>query len=373
MKNFAELILKFNELKATGLPYVVYRKPHEKKISLLSQTDRRLQFAKNYKVSGFIMAPFRERQESIIFSSESITCDTFRYDPGISGKKLAGSDYRPQDQVFDEKAKHLDLVRHGVDFIAQSEVTKVVLSRKEILALDDFDATAVFEKLLLQYPGAFVYLWFHPDVGLWAGASPETLLRVNGKEFHTMALAGTRPWEESKEVVWGEKEKIEQQIVTDQIIGELKGLDIMAGPVHTKRAGNLLHICTNIQGEMDHESDLGMLIEKLHPTAAVCGLPKNKAREFILSNEGYDREFYTGFIGELNFNGEASIVPSGKTYDYMQTHLFVNLRCMRIIQEPSPKALLFIGGGITSGSIPEQEWEETVEKSKVMKSVLFND
>lgn len=373
MKNFAELILKFNELKATGLPYVVYRKPHEKKISLLSQTDRRLQFAKNYKVSGFIMAPFRERQESIIFSSESITCDTFRYDPGISGKKLAGSDYRPQDQGFDEKAKHLDLVRHGVDFIAQSEVTKVVLSRKEILTLDDFDATAVFEKLLLQYPGAFVYLWFHPDVGLWAGASPETLLRVNGKEFHTMALAGTRPWEESKEVVWGEKEKIEQQIVTDQIIGELKGLDIMAGPVHTKRAGNLLHICTNIQGEMDHESDLGMLIEKLHPTAAVCGLPKNKAREFILSNEGYDREFYTGFIGELNFNGEASIVPSGKTYDYMQTHLFVNLRCMRIIQEPFAKALLFIGGGITSASIPEQEWEETVEKSKVMKSVLFND
>ena len=55
----------------------------------------------------------------------------------------------------------------------------------------------------------------------------------------------------------------------------------------------------------------------------------------------------------------------------MESHLFVNLRCMQIILEPTTKAVLFMGGGITRESIPQQEWEETLEKSKVMKSVLF--
>lgn len=372
MKNFAELTLKINKIKAMGLPYVIYRKPQAKEISMLIQKDRRLELANSYAVSGFIMAPFLDREASVLFSSDNITSDTLRYDSGTSHQKAAGTARGVQDPGSDEKTRHLGLVARGVDFITQNGATKVVLSRKEILELDDFDEAAVFEKLLMKYPGAFVYLWFHPEVGLWAGATPETLLHTKGKKFQTMALAGTRPWQGSKEVIWGEKERAEQQIVTDQITGELKGLDLKVGPAHTKKAGNLLHICTSIEGEMDRESDLGNLIQKLHPTAAVCGLPKDKALEFIRANEGYDRGFYTGFIGELNFRGDTSVVPSESKDTNVETHLFVNLRCMKIILGPSVKALLFMGGGITKGSIPEQEWEETVEKSKVMKSVLFD-
>lgn len=372
MKNFAELNLKIDKIKATGHPYVIYRKPKAKIISMMVQKDRRLEYAENYDVSGFVMAPFLENHSSILFSSENVTSDIFHFDPGTSHKIVTGSAHLVENLSSEEKAKHLSLVEDGVEFINQSEVTKVVLSRKEILDLNDFDPALVFEKLLLKYPGAFVYLWFHPDVGLWAGATPETLLRTKGKNFETMALAGTRPWQGSKEVIWGEKEREEQQIVTDQITGALSGLEFKVGEAHSKRAGNLLHICTHIEGEMDRGSDLDILIQKLHPTAAVCGLPKEKAREFILSNEGYDRGFYTGFIGELNLRGDLSIEHSDNTDRDMESHLFVNLRCMQIILEPSPKAVLFMGGGITAGSIPEQEWEETVEKSKVMKSVLFD-
>ncbi len=372
MKNFAELILRVNEIKANGLPFVIYRKPHAKKISMLAQKDRRIEYAHNYDVSGFIMAPFLEHDASILFASDNVDRDTFHYESGTSDGKVKGSGDPLQNLGFEERAKHMSLVERGIQFIKQSEVTKVVLSRKEILDIDDFDPAAIFEKLLLRYPGAFVYLWSHPDIGLWAGATPETLIHTKGNTFRTMALAGTRPWQGSEEVVWGEKEIVEQQIVTDQITGALKGLDFKVGKAHSKRAGNLLHICTHIEGGMDRESDLGILIQKLHPTAAVCGLPKNKAQEFILSNEGYDRGFYTGFIGELNFRGDASVRSLNKNDAEMESHLFVNLRCMRIIQEPITKAVLFMGGGITSESIPEQEWEETIEKSKVMKSVLFD-
>ena len=96
-----------------------------------------------------------------------------------------------------------------------------------------------------------------------------------------------------------------------------------------------------------------MTKDGVHPTPAVCGLPKNEAKVFILENEGYDREFYTGFFGELNLKGSSN--------------LFVNLRCMQVLKN---QLALYIGGGITIDSIPEKEWEETIAKSEVMLKVL---
>src|SRR5690606_16197073 len=120
--------------------------------------------------------------------------------------------------------------------------------------------------------------------------------------------------------------------------------------------------------------NLKNLIAALHPTPAVCGLPKIEAREFILKNENYDREFYTGFLGEINMPQEvrrssnrrnqenqaySSIVP--------KTSLFVNLRCMKLTED---SVEIFVGGGITKESIPEAEWEETQNKAGTMKAVL---
>ena len=91
----------------------------------------------------------------------------------------------------------------------------------------------------------------------------------------------------------------------------------------------------------------------MHPTPAVCGFPKDESKAFILENENYDRTFYTGFLGELNVHN--------------QTDLFVNLRCMEIVDK---QVNLFIGCGITKDSIPEKEWEESINKSMTMNKIL---
>ncbi|MDZ7613679.1 MAG: chorismate-binding protein [Flavobacteriaceae bacterium] len=89
-------------------------------------------------------------------------------------------------------------------------------------------------------------------------------------------------------------------------------------------------------------------------------MPKETARNFIMEHEGYDRSFYTGFLGEINLNSGDEKSAS--------THLFVNLRCMELFED---KAVIFVGGGITSDSIKEKEWEETVAKSATMKAILI--
>ena len=106
-------------------------------------------------------------------------------------------------------------------------------------------------------------------------------------------------------------------------------------------------------GQLKEVNLLENLIKYLHPTPAVCGLPKETAKDFILQNENYTRSYYSGYLGELNVNEN--------------TQLFVNLRCMEV---KDAKIALYVGGGITKASIPEKEFEETVAKAMVMKKVL---
>jgi isochorismate synthase len=120
---------------------------------------------------------------------------------------------------------------------------------------------------------------------------------------------------------------------------------------------------------------LEKLISAIHPTPAVCGLPKGSAKKFILENENYNREFYTGFLGELNLkktlqrNGNRKNRENQAYASITKTSaLFVNLRCMKL---EAKQAVLFVGGGITKDSNPVAEWEETSNKAQTMKSVLF--
>jgi len=116
-----------------------------------------------------------------------------------------------------------------------------------------------------------------------------------------------------------------------------------------------LHIQTDIKAELRNDFSLKKIIEKLHPTPAVCGFPKDLSQKFILENEGYNRSFYTGFLGELNFS------------DNKTSELYVNLRCMEIENQ---KVRFYIGCGITKDSDPEKEFFETVNKSVTMKSLF---
>ena len=131
------------------------------------------------------------------------------------------------------------------------------------------------------------------------------------------------------------------------------------------KAGQLIHLKSDIHGTLKVGADLKNLLSVLHPTPAVCGFPKEVARSFILKNEGYDRSYYSGFLGEFNTDFQSK----GNATD-----LYVNLRCVQIkIDERSKSstAHLYVGGGITAQSNPEHEWIETINKATTIKKVLL--
>jgi isochorismate synthase len=216
-------------------------------------------------------------------------------------------------------------------------------------------------KMISLYSNAFKYCFFHPKIGTWLGATPEQFLKTNGNTLKTVALAGTQLATSSTSIIWNDKEKIEQQLVTDFIVNSLEGLvkEITISSPYSVKAGNLWHIKTDILAQLKSKKSIKKIILALHPTSAVCGLPKQEAKEFILQNEDYNREYYSGFLGELNIDFV--------TFRTLQTDLFVNLRCMKIIKN---KATLFVGCGITKDSNPVDEYMETVNKSMTMKKII---
>ncbi|WP_299527837.1 chorismate-binding protein [uncultured Lutibacter sp.] len=353
-----EIINFFNEISEfynSNTPLVVFRKPDEACITAYIQNNDELHYLNSFEDQGFVFAPFNKNEKELLFPINECTLLTSEVSESADLKiKRNDSNFNIISNEY-SKENHIQLVNKGIDFIQNNNVKKVVLSRKETLEIDKIDVIDTLKKMLNSYKNAFVYLWYHPRVGLWMGASPEQLISVSHNKFKTMALAGTQLYENSTNVVWKEKEKQEQQFVTDYILENIKlSIDtIKVSEAYTVKAGNLLHIRTDISGKLKSSSSLSNLIDSLHPTPAVCGLPKDKAIKFILENEEYNRSYYTGYLGELNIDN--------------CTSLFVNLRCMQLNDNI---VSIYIGGGITIDSIAENEWEETVSKAKVMKKIL---
>jgi len=205
----------------------------------------------------------------------------------------------------------------------------------------------VFYELCNKYPAAFVSLVYIPGDITWITATPELLVSAKDNEIKTVSLAGTKPAGSLDR--WTEKEKMEQQIVTDyihQILERYSKNINVSGPSEVI-AGNVKHLKTLFSTALN--TGLWNLVSDLHPTPAVCGTPLDKARHFIEETEGYDRKYYTGFLGPCNIKGK--------------TNLFVNLRCAELF---SHAVNLYIGGGITKDSVPEAEWEETELKANTL-------
>jgi isochorismate synthase len=351
-----DFFIKVNQQMAQKLPFVIYRKPNKTKLIGFFQKNDHLYFVEDFTEVGFVFAPFEGSRTILIPNAESVKWEA---DIVFEEEKSAAKPTSVENK--DAQTHYESIVQKGIDAISKGRFDKVVLSRKEIVAVADFDLVSVFEKLVQAYPTAFAYCWFHPKIGLWMGASPERLLKANETKFYTTALAGTQPFQDSVEVVWETKEKEEQQFVTNFILDNLKSLasEVTVSSPYTLKAGNLLHIKTEIEGVLDENSSLKQLVSVLHPTPAVCGLPQLPAKEFILENEDYNRDYYTGFLGELN--------KEGFTQQNIETDLYVNLRCMQIKNQ---QAYLYVGCGITKASIPEKEWNESVNKAMTMKRVL---
>ncbi len=368
MHNFFETVAQHF---ANKLPFVVYRKPNSSVVKAILQKDAMVHYVKTFEESGFVFAPFEDKAKSVLFPLDRSELISISEVLTVKEKDAISVTFKGN------KEDHVNLVKKGIEAIKEGTFQKVVLSRREEVVVNDVDPILILKRLLKSYASAFVYCWYHPKVGLWLGATPETFLKVEGSQFSMMSLAGTQNYNGTLEVEWEAKERQEQQYVTDFILDNITSEvdDIKISETETIKAGNLVHLRTLIKGELDRSSlDFKALLDQLHPTPAVCGLPKEQAMRFILDNETYDREFYTGFLGELNSeinvrsrHNKRNIENRAYTFRRKATQLYVNLRCMQIKDKT---AFIYVGGGITATSIAEKEWEETVAKSKVMKKVL---
>jgi len=257
------------------------------------------------------------------------------------------------DDKGKSRAEYLELLNKAIHTIQSQRLGKIVVSRCEVKPARP-KPLELFKALVKEYPPACVYLFYHPEIGCWLGASPETLLQLEGNKLETMSLAGTRKRDDVSDFTT--KEKVEQQLVTDYIIDVLSTTsgvtNIKAGKVSEKEAGNLLHLHSKITAEVRQGFDQQSLLTKLHPTPAVAGNPLKPALDFIKNEEAYDRSFYTGYFG----------IQTASTATY-----WVNLRCMQVF---SNGKILYAGGGITANSDPESEWEETVAKMQTLSSIF---
>jgi isochorismate synthase len=265
------------------------------------------------------------------------------------------------------EAEYRQLVRQGVAAIEAKAVVKVVSSRAARRPLPaGFDPLVAFWELCQKYERAFVSLVSVPGVGTWLGASPEVLAEVTADGlFHTMALAGTQPLLPGlapQDAIWRQKEIEEQALVGRYIVSCFKQLRLReyheTGP-RTAVAGELLHLRSDFEVDLKNvpaASSLGTdMLRLLHPTSAVGGMPKVAALDFLARHEGYDRAYYSGFLGPVNVTAPGV------------SRLFVNLRCLQV---RAAEAILYAGTGLTVDSDPAREWQETEYKMRTVAAVL---
>ncbi|GHB76847.1 chorismate-binding protein [Persicitalea jodogahamensis] len=383
-----------------GFPAAVWRLPHSHEVNLLISLQdgmqRRLPDLEELPAC-FVIHPFEPLESGEAFVLEGDLIFTFSED--WSCKEVAGnlgqehpfvkrllekademSDENPggtsswigfalNPEVDPEEKNHFEkAVTEAVAAISRGDFAKIVLSRTKTLTYSpEFQFFKAFKKLCVAYPSAFVSLVNLADRDeMWLGATPETLVGVNGEgTFSTTSLAGTQSALENGALVsahdirWGQKEIQEQALVSRYIIECFKKIRLREyqerGP-RTVRAGNLYHLRTDFAVNTHDVNfpELGtVMLKLLHPTSAVCGMPKESALRFIKAVEGYDRSFYSGYLGPVNVDGESA--------------LFVNLRSLRLADG---LATFFAGAGITEDSDPQREWDETEMKCDTLLSVL---
>lgn len=276
--------------------------------------------------------------------------------------------YISQDAKKKEPGQYPDflkLIDRCLNRIEEGVFEKAVPSRYKVIPLPNvFNPVDAFQKLCNAYPNALISLVSIPGAGTWLGASPEILVQIEGNVvFRTVALAGTQPYQPGtnlKQVAWTQKEIEEQALVSRYIINCFKKIRLREFEEHgpkTAVAGNLLHLKTDFLVDMQATSfpQLGsVMLNLLHPTSAVCGMPMEPALEFLKLHEGYDRQFYSGFLGPVNMDNGINV--------------FVNLRCMQVLRDT---LICYAGSGVTADSIPEKEWHETEIKMNTLLNVVL--
>lgn len=359
----------FDLLIDKNISFALYRLPGERDIRLVLQTSNQsetfvdLQELNNKK--GFVIAPFQISKASpivlihpdIVLVGEEIIFDyfhNFSFNNNLH-KEHPESFEQPTTATFEQYREGYGKFHEA---LMNDNFRKLVLSRTfDHNRAKNFSAGLSFRNACEKYPNNFIFLCNTPQSGVWLGCSPEILVSGQSGTWTTDALAGTKKVSgiDSEEVIWDDKNRLEQQIVVEYMQQQLLKANIKSTYCEPKtiRSGHLAHLKSEFIFQIDDPSKIGSLLNLLHPSPAVCGFPKQEAFDFIIRNEGYDRKYYSGFLGYLDVSN--------------RTDLFVNLRCMQIFNE---KLRLFAGGGLLSSSELVSEWKETEYKMQTILSII---
>lgn len=375
--------------------------------------------------NGFIFSPFANsdsiftipipKEEAISRSSQHVINNPSRYYPFNYKEpdylkydgwiKRNDRHYFAKNKDLDpstSKEEHSSYVNAAIDKIKEVEKisgqrAKIIVSRVKNISTSQ-SPSSLFRSLMEKYPEAFVFLFSTPDHGTWIGASPEILVEMSHTFCSSISLAGTKKAISTTNVGnllllenhnvsvenirlegWDEKNITEQRIVTDFIFNSFieEGLQPEKGNLHTFRTGPVEHLRTIIKAPLDperfaepskikstrkKEERMGgyrrlaiRMLARLSPTPAICGFPRDNALDFINGNELHERNLYGGFIGY--YNSDASLIS------------YVNLRSAHLDSDRG-RALLYAGGGITSDSSADNEWEETEMKLSTLETIM---
>lgn len=377
--------LVFHGLQSGGA-FALWRKPKTQTLEFIldeNQETHRIELALEELPAGFVVHPFADQEDKKAFFIQASQYFKFNLEEPISAEELpvwlqssisqldgntekvekllrvrsVGSNKTPIQGS--NKESFIQLVDQGIEAISLGILEKIVPARTKVLELPNgFDLGKTILKLIQSYPNSFVNFFHIPQVGTWMGASPEVLIETKGDFFYTMALAGTQAAQGDnplKAAAWTQKEIEEQALVCRYIVDCFKKIRLREYEEHgpkTILAGNLLHLRTDFKVNMKATGfpQLGsVMLDLLHPTSAVCGMPRKAAHEFLQENESFDRSFFAGFFGPVNIESETSI--------------YVNLRTANFQEN---QVILFAGAGVTEDSDPEKEWEETEMKCEII-------
>jgi menaquinone-specific isochorismate synthase len=264
-----------------------------------------------------------------------------------------------------DRANWEEAVRESLRAIGRGTISKAVLARTLEVELDaPIDPVDVVSHLWDANRGSHVFL-FEPVPGsALVGAAPETVATLRDGVFHATAVAGSiRRGETPREqaelaatLLASEKDRVEQRIALDDMVARLATVahQIRTDPQpHVLTLARIQHLETEIRASVPADVGVLDLLRLLHPTPAVCGLPRDAAMAFLADEEPFERGWYAGPVGFFDAEGNGFFVPA-----------------LRTAVSTGSGWRLFAGAGIVDGSVPALEWEETVIKFEPVLQAL---
>lgn len=293
-------------------------------------------------------------------SAEALRADLASDPEGAPAPARMDGTLRPTDRARWEQAvdESLDAIRSGI-------VGKVVLARTlDVTTPSPVDARDVVTHLWDVNRGSHVFL-FEPRPGsAILGAAPETVATLRDGVFHATAVAGSigrggSPREQAElaaRLLASDKDRAEQRIALDDMLARLETVahQIRTDPQpHVLTLPRIQHLETEIRASVPSGTGVLDLLRLLHPTPAVCGLPRDAALALLEEEETFRRGWYAGPVGWFDAEGNGVFAPALRT---------------GVLHDGAWR--LFAGAGIVEGSVPALEWEETRMKFRPMLDAL---